>query len=206
LDFTEANPEDKLKSLDDSVDQIDLLTKNFAKATAEEESSHNDLALKLKDVIANKGDPHQLLAELSKSQNETLDIDEMLHKGHINQKYAQLAQKNSDISSSKLNKSNKLNVIDQNNSNINIPKNNLLSSNNSNDVNNKNKDNVNNNYKENLKNDKNSISAISKVSTINNQNILKKYNSVVNQTIKIDTPPIMQDDTYRSNPKQNNIS
>lgn len=62
------------------------MTKNFKKATLEEESTHNDIAAKLKDVIANKGDPHQLLEELNKTQSESLDIDEMLHKGHINKK------------------------------------------------------------------------------------------------------------------------
>lgn len=37
---------------------------------------------------------------------------------------------------------------------------------------------------------KNSISAINKVSNLNNQNILKKYNSVVSQNINIESPPI----------------
>lgn len=68
------------------MNQIDLITQNFHKATQEEDTSEKDLKDKLKDVIANKADPNELLSELSKTQNVALDIDEMLHKGHINKK------------------------------------------------------------------------------------------------------------------------
>lgn len=54
----------------------------------------------MKDVIANKVDPHELLGELNKTQNETMDIDEMLHKGHINKKFTQIAANLSDNNNS----------------------------------------------------------------------------------------------------------
>jgi len=92
LDFNTENPEDKLKSLDDSVSQIDMITQNFKRATKEEANDDEDLKKKLQDVIANKADPHELLSQLSKKQNEDLDIDEMLHKGHLNKKYSDAAK------------------------------------------------------------------------------------------------------------------
>jgi len=64
VDLSEENPDDKLKSLNDSVKLIDKMTTNFHKAT-EEEDLHNGSTMKeLNDVISGKLDPSELYKKM----------------------------------------------------------------------------------------------------------------------------------------------
>lgn len=83
MDLNEENPDEKLKSLNESVNIIDKLTKNFHNATQEEEVQHKNLTQKLNDVISGKVDPKDLYKNL-KQEDTHLDVNEMLQHGHIN--------------------------------------------------------------------------------------------------------------------------
>jgi len=61
------------------------MVNNFHHATQEDEGIHKSLINRLNDVISGKMDPKDLEKQL-KTDDDKLDVDEMLSKGHINSK------------------------------------------------------------------------------------------------------------------------
>jgi len=82
---TKDTSEDKLKHLNESVSLIDKMVNNFHNATQEDETVHKSLMNKLNDVISGKMEPTDLEKQM-KGDDDKLDVDEMLSKGHINAK------------------------------------------------------------------------------------------------------------------------
>jgi len=64
VDLTEENPDDKLKSLNESVQLIDKMSTNFHKATAEEDEHNGNTMKELNDVISGKLDPSELYKKM----------------------------------------------------------------------------------------------------------------------------------------------
>lgn len=84
----EQNPDEKLKSLNQSVDMIDKLSNNFHQAASEDESNQKSMMNNLNDVISGKKDPSELYKTM-KTDDDHMDVDEMLHNGHINKNKTQ---------------------------------------------------------------------------------------------------------------------
>mmetsp|Transcript_99356 Transcript_99356/g.214366 ORF Transcript_99356/g.214366 Transcript_99356/m.214366 type:complete len:83 (+) Transcript_99356:340-588(+) len=68
------------------------MTNNFHKASEEDDNNSKSVMSKLNDVISGKTDPHELYKDL-KTDDDHMDVDEMLKHGHINSTRTQKTQK-----------------------------------------------------------------------------------------------------------------